>query len=59
MVSSAHEGKHRIFQERPQVLSLDSALGDTNRWLDRTPHVERVDEFFAEDAGSTADRTAA
>ncbi|WP_329327900.1 hypothetical protein [Streptomyces luteogriseus] len=28
-----------------------------NRWLDRTPHVESVDELFAEDPGSTADRT--
>ncbi|MFI2631893.1 hypothetical protein ACH5A2_16015 [Streptomyces collinus] len=28
-----------------------------NRWLDRTPHVKSVDELFAEDAGSTADRT--
>lgn len=27
-----------------------------NRWLDRTPHVESVDELFAEDAGPAADR---
>ncbi|MEU1318768.1 hypothetical protein [Streptomyces tibetensis] len=28
-----------------------------NRWLDRTPHVETVDELFAEDAVPAADRT--
>ncbi|MFB6848159.1 hypothetical protein ACFCXS_25380 [Streptomyces sp. NPDC056373] len=28
-----------------------------NRWLDRTPHVESVDELFAEDAAPAADRT--
>ncbi|MFD5946234.1 hypothetical protein ACFWAZ_13370 [Streptomyces collinus] len=56
MVTSAHEGMHRIFQERPEILSpVFGVLG--NRWLDRTPHVESVDELFAEDAGSTVDRT--
>jgi hypothetical protein len=34
-------------------------LGDINRWLDRMPHMESVDELFAEDSGSTADRTTA
>ncbi|MFF6874946.1 MULTISPECIES: hypothetical protein [unclassified Streptomyces] len=28
-----------------------------NRWLDRTPHVQSVDELFAEDAAPAADRT--
>ncbi|MGW1168664.1 hypothetical protein [Streptomyces sp. NPDC001153] len=29
------------------------------RWLDRTPHAESVDDLFAEDAGTTADRAEA
>jgi hypothetical protein len=46
-------------KEARERIASCTDLDRLNRWLDRTPHVESVDDLFAEDAGDTADRAEA
>ncbi|MFI7139529.1 hypothetical protein ACIBQ5_17695 [Streptomyces massasporeus] len=44
-------------QEARDQIAGCTDLDLLNRWLDRTPHVQNVDELFVEDAAPAADRS--